>query len=62
LDVGVTIMNNVWISLGYNFVGFRDEDFSASRYTDRGPFLRVRVKADQDTFRNLRLDSLRPSR
>ncbi len=62
LDVGVTIARNVWISLGYNFVGFRDEDFSASRYTDRGPFLKVRIKADQDTFRDLRLDSLRPAR
>jgi uncharacterized repeat protein (TIGR01451 family) len=62
LDVGVTFARNIWISLGYNFAGFRDEDFSATRYTDQGPFLKIRIKADQDTFRDLRLDSLRPSR
>jgi hypothetical protein len=62
LDVGVTIARNIWISLGYNFAGFRDDDFSASRYTDKGPFLKVRIKADQDTFRDLRLDSLRATR
>jgi hypothetical protein len=62
LDVGVTFARNIWISLGYNFAGFRDDDFSATRYTDQGPFLKIRIKADQDTFRDLRLDSLRPSR
>ena len=62
VDVGVTLATNVWVSVGYNLTGFRDDDFSAARYTDMGPFLRVRIKADQDTFRDLRLDSLRPSR
>ena len=27
LDVGVTLARNVWISIGYNFAGFRDDDF-----------------------------------
>ncbi len=62
VDVGVTLATNVWISLGYNFVGFRDDDFASARQSERGPFLRVRIKADQDSFRDLRLDSLRPSR
>lgn len=61
-DIGVTVATNVWISIGYNFAGFRDEDFSESRVTERGPYLRVRIKADQDSFRDLRLDSLRPGR
>lgn len=61
-DVGVTVATNVWLSVGYNIAGFRDEDFASARYTDQGPFLRLRIKADQDTFRDLRLDSLRPSR
>jgi uncharacterized repeat protein (TIGR01451 family) len=61
-DVGVTLATNVWVSIGYNVAGFRDEDFAAARYTDQGPFLRLRIKADQDSFRDLRLDSLRPSR
>ena len=62
LDVGVTFAKNIWVSLGYNFAGFRDADFSASRHTAAGPYLQIRIKADQDTFRDLNLDSLRPSR
>ena len=62
VDIGVTPATNIWISLGYNFAGFRDDDFSAGRSTERGPYLRVRIKADQDSFRDLRLDSLRPAR
>jgi uncharacterized repeat protein (TIGR01451 family) len=62
IDVGVTVATNLWISVGWNFEGFRDDDFAAARHTEQGPFLRMRIKADQDTLRDLRLDSLRPSR
>jgi uncharacterized repeat protein (TIGR01451 family) len=62
LDVGTTLAKNVWISVGYNVAGFRDDDFSASRHTAQGPYLKIRIKADQDTFKDLNLDSLRPSR
>ncbi len=61
-DVGVTLAKNMWISLGYNFAGFRDDDFAASRHTAQGPYIKIRIKADQDTFKDLSLDSLRPSR
>ena len=53
VDVGVTVLKNVWISAGYNIAGFRDDDFSGSNYTAKGPFVTFRVKADQDTFREL---------
>jgi hypothetical protein len=62
LDLGTTIAKNVWISVGYNFAGFRDADFSASRHTAQGPYLSIRIKADQDTFKDLSLDSLRAPR
>jgi hypothetical protein len=39
--------------VGYNFAGFHDEDFSRNRYTEQGPFIKLRIKADQDTFRDL---------
>ena len=61
-DVGTTFAKNIWISVGYNFAGFRDDDFSDSRHTAQGPYLKIRIKADQDTFKDLSLDSLRPSR
>jgi hypothetical protein len=61
-DVGTTLAKIIWISVGYNVAGFRDDDFSQSRHTAQGPYLKIRIKADQDTFRDLSLDSLRPSR
>ena len=53
VDLGVTVARNIWISIGYNFAGFRDDDFEASRYTAQGPFIKFRMKADQDTFRDM---------
>ena len=52
-DFGVTVARNVWIAVGYNFIGFHDEDFSRNRYTDQGPFIKLRIKADQDTFKDI---------
>ncbi len=62
IDVGYVLAKNIWISIGYNFTGFRDDDFEASRYTAQGPFIRFRMKADQDTFKDLSLDAFRPGR
>jgi hypothetical protein len=59
-DVGITAARNLWISVGYNFQGFHDEHFDASRYTADGPYVRFRFKADQDTFKDLDLSRLRP--
>ncbi len=62
VDVGYALARNIWISVGYNFTGFRDDDFEASRHTAQGPFIKFRMKADQDTFKDLSLDALRPGR
>ena len=62
LDFGITPATNVWLSVGYNVAGFDDADFGATRHTSRGPYIAVRIKADQDTFKDLRLDSLRAPR
>jgi len=60
IDLGITVARNMWVSVGYNLVGFDDKDYSASRYTAQGPFIKFRLKVDQDTFKDLSLDSLRP--
>ena len=62
VDVGIALARNVWISVGYNLDGFRDDDFEASRYTAQGPYIKFRMKADQDTFKDLTLGALRPQR
>ena len=47
----VTPFKNTNISLGYNIVGFADRDFEAARYTRSGPFITVKLKFDQTSFR-----------
>ncbi len=53
LSIGRVLYKNVWASVGYNFSGFQDDQFSKSDYTAEGPFLRMRVKVDQDAVRDL---------
>ncbi len=59
LDVGFAPVRNVWVSLGYNFRGFEERDFAAGRQQQQGPYLQLRLKLDQDSFKDLRLDVLR---
>jgi uncharacterized repeat protein (TIGR01451 family) len=52
-SVGYAVMKNMWVSLGYNFTGFKDEDFSAADYTAAGPFLKMRIKFDQQSVKDM---------
>jgi hypothetical protein len=52
-SVGYAIVKNAWLSVGYNFIGFEDEDFSESSYTAQGPFVQFRFKFDQQTVREM---------
>lgn len=49
VSVGYNIVENAWLSLGYNVTGFSDKDFSGSNYTAQGPYLRFRFKFDQNS-------------
>ena len=57
-DVGISFMKNAWVSLGYNFQGYHDRDFDDAHYLSQGPYLKFRIKFDQDTFKDLNLASL----
>ncbi|MBJ6748905.1 OmpA family protein [Geomonas anaerohicana] len=50
-SIGCNVMQNAWLSLGYNLLGFRDRDFSAANYTAQGPFLQFRFKFDQNSVK-----------
>jgi hypothetical protein len=50
-EAGYLIRQNLWLSAGYNWRGFRDDDLTASEYTSRGLFLRLRFKFDEDLFK-----------
>jgi uncharacterized repeat protein (TIGR01451 family) len=53
-SMGVRPVKNLWTSIGFNFKGFVDNDFSAANYTAKGVYLKLRFKADQDTLSSLR--------
>ena len=46
-SVGYTAAKNLWISMGYNFEGFKDRDFSCADFTSQGFFVKLRMKFDQ---------------
>ena len=52
-SIGVAPVKNVWISAGYNFEGFTDDDFEAAEYTREGLYLKLRIKFDQNTASGL---------
>jgi len=52
-SIGHSFADNVWVSAGYNISGFYDKDFSSSRYTMQGPFIKFRMKFDQQSVREL---------
>jgi len=49
LYIGYQVITNAWVSVGYNFDGFRDEDFTGGSYTAQGPYFRFRFKFDQES-------------
>jgi len=51
-SIGYNVMQNAWVSIGYNFAGFTDKDFSAADYTAQGPFVRFRFKFDQNSVQD----------
>lgn len=53
ISVGVTPMPNAWVSLGFNFQGFKDGDFSGAEYSAKGLYLKMRLKVDQDSLKQI---------
>lgn len=49
-DVGLRVATNLWLSIGYNFFGFKDDDLAGVNYTNPGFFFRFRYKFDEDLF------------
>ncbi|HSG90739.1 MAG TPA: cadherin domain-containing protein [Pseudomonadales bacterium] len=52
VSLGHTPMRNVWVSVGYNFTGFHDEDFEGADYMAQGPFVKFRFKVDQASLKD----------
>jgi len=54
-EVGVMLFENFWVSLGYNFNGFYDDDFDGAEYWAKGPYLKFRLKFDERSLKKLKL-------
>ncbi len=50
LELGYLLRRDMWLSAGYNFVGFDDQDFGVENYTSQGPYIRLRFKFGTDDF------------
>lgn len=53
VSLGYSFATNVWISAGYNFAGFKDQDFDELTNNNQGWQLDLRIKADQETIRSI---------
>ena len=50
LSTGFNLAKNTWFTVGYNYDGFNDSDFSLADYTAKGPYIKLRIKFDQNTL------------
>jgi uncharacterized repeat protein (TIGR01451 family) len=50
-ELGYLVMQNLWLSGGYNLTGFKDPDLAGQNYTQRGLYLRLRFKFDENLFK-----------
>ena len=53
IALGFNVFDNFWFSLGYNFVGFYDQDFTAAEYARKGVYMRFRFKFDQNNLEDM---------
>jgi uncharacterized repeat protein (TIGR01451 family) len=49
-SIGYALAGNVWVAVGYNVLGYNDQDFGAADYHARGFYVNIRAKFDQDTL------------
>ena len=50
VEAGYLAWKNLWLSVGYNVKGFSAPDLASEAYTQRGVYLRLRFKFDENLF------------
>lgn len=53
VEAGYQLQKNMWVSAGYNFMGFKERDLAGADATAKGVFARVRMKFDENTLQGL---------
>lgn len=49
-ELGYLLATNFWVSAGYNFMGYQDDELANTSSTGEGAYLRFRFKFDEDLF------------
>ncbi|WP_298282462.1 hypothetical protein [Novosphingobium sp.] len=49
-QIGVSLVKDTMITIGYNITGYRDPDFVAARQTTKGVFVAMRMKFDSNSL------------
>ena len=49
-EMGYLMATNLWVSAGYNFMGYQDDHLANTSSTGKGAYLRFRFKFDEDLF------------
>jgi hypothetical protein len=57
VEAGYLVWKNLWLSVGYNVKGFSAADMAGEAYTQRGAYLRLRFKFDENLFESGNSDS-----
>ena len=52
VEAAYLLATNLWVSAGYNWFGYHDDDLTAGEYTNKGPFVRLRYKFDEALLQN----------
>ena len=50
-ELGYLLAKNLWVSAGYNYSGYKDDDLIDGDSTAQGPYLRLRFKFDEELFK-----------
>jgi hypothetical protein len=51
VSIGHSFAKNIWLSAGFNFTGFTDQDFTGANYTAEGFYVKFRFAFDHYTTR-----------
>lgn len=53
VEAGYQLKKNMWVSAGYNVLGFVERDLAGADATAKGAFVRLRMKFDENTLQGL---------
>ena len=51
VEAGYLVKKNMWVSVGYNFEGLSDNNFSNESFHQKGAYVKFRLKLDEESFK-----------